>query len=284
MSEIRVATWNAQNALGDAELSPERMDAALEVVKRIDADVLFLPETAHRDKTGKNTVGEQDHLGILEEKFAAQGYEGLVTDYSRFPAERNVHYMSMWSRTPGEFIVKGYGKRNAIQWAHDDSDIRVIGVHLDDRYPSERVLSVKKLIENEQTETGRSLDRLVVMGDFNDMHPRDPKGRMPRLLGKMIGGIEVDFYNTRRPHQRILGKAIRLGRMAGGEALGAFDEAGFDRADRGYQPTIARFTLDHIVGTERVNFSDFTVHSPRIAPGGPAISDHRPISTTVRVA
>lgn len=279
MSEITIGTWNALNAFGDERLDADRFYAGLETIKRMDADVVALPETACRGVHHYDT--EQAQLQRLGDHMVIQGYKGIITDYSPFSSERNAHYLSLWTRV-GYFEgdITAYGRRNTVRVAIPEVGARVHGLHLDDRYPLERQRTVRELIATE-THPDTALYASIIMGDINEMYRHDSKGRIPRLLGKAVNRFEVDFYDRTKRFQRVAGKVIRTCRMAGGEALELFEQAGYHDADPTMQPTIGRrgiaFQLDHILGSKDVAFEDFTVHDVRNVAGRP-LSDHVPIT------
>jgi endonuclease/exonuclease/phosphatase family metal-dependent hydrolase len=284
MSEIKVGSWNALNAFGDETLSQDRLNGALEVVKSMDADVVAIPETARHGVHGNEI--EQERIEEVKELMAQQGYTGYVTDYTSIPGERNAHYMSIWTRVGhvqyGDAVVQQYGKRNALGLWVPDMQISVHGVHLDDRYPKERVKSAGGLLVA-TSHTKFYASEAIVMGDFNDMYRNDPKGRIPRTLGKVINGIEVKhYYDPSKRVQRLVGQVVRVCRMSGGDSLELFAEAGFKDADPLRQPTIGKgrmaFQLDHILGSAGVQFHDFTAHDRSARPNSQPLSDHSPIT------
>lgn len=282
MSEITVGTWNALNAFGDETLDQERMYGALEVVKGLDVDVLAIPETArHGVHVGSL---EAERLEEVAEHMRREGYVGFTTDYTPYPDERNAHYLSMWTRVGhvGDGNVRLYGMRNTLRLSIPGMDMSIHGVHQDDRYPKERVRSAQALVGAE-SHIQHYPSEAIVLGDFNDMHADDPKGRIPRVLGKVVNGIEVgDYYDPSKRLQRVAGKVIRACRMSGGDSLKVFENAGFHDADPDRQPTIGSgrmaFQLDHILGSAGVSFADFTVHDRGTDSSGRPLSDHSPIT------
>ncbi|HSX29517.1 MAG TPA: endonuclease/exonuclease/phosphatase family protein [Candidatus Saccharimonadales bacterium] len=287
MSEITVGTWNALNAFGDETLSQERMKGAFEVVKRMGADVIALPETARRGV--QSEALEKERLAEVAALMANEGYVGNVTNYTPLADERDAHYLSIWARKgvaatfaePQDPYL--LGKRNALRLLIPDLDVDVFGVHLDDRYPAERVQAANVLVQAIRPRTEFDSRATIALGDFNDMHAKDPKGRMPRLMGRFISGIEVrDYYDESKRVQRLAGKVIRVCRMAGGASLQVLTEAGFHDADRKRQPTIGSgrmaFQLDHILGSPGISFEDFKIHRRSPNRSGPPLSDHFPIT------
>ena len=278
MSELTVGSWNALNAFGDEELSEDRMHAAFEIVKRLDVDVLAIQETLVHGIHGPSI--EQARLEEVAERMHGEGYVGQYTQYTSFATERNAHNLSLWTRldTTMNQEVRTYGRRHALYMAFPDLGVNVHALHLHDKDIWQRTMAARDLIRSES----RSDHEAIVLADTNEMYQRDPKGRIPRFVGKVVSGFEVtDYYDPRKPFQRLAGKVIRTCRMAEGNALEMFEAAEYHDADPAMQPTIGgkrlAFQLDHILGTSGVVFRDFEVESRSIHPDGEPISDHSPI-------
>lgn len=278
MSEITVGSWNALNAFGDEVLSEARMHAAFEIVKRLDVDVLAVQETSVHGLQGQSI--EQARLEEVTEYMRDEGYVGHYTQYTPFATERNAHNLSLWTRldTAMNQEVRTYGRRHALYMAFPELGVNIHALHLHDKDIWQRTVAARDLIRSES----RSDHEAIVLADSNEMYRRDPKGRLPRLVGKVVSGFEVnDYYDPRKPFQRLAGKVIRTCRMAEGRALEMLEAAGYHDADPAMQPTIGgralAFQLDHILGTSGVVLSDFEVGSRSVHPDGEPISDHSPI-------
>jgi endonuclease/exonuclease/phosphatase family metal-dependent hydrolase len=278
MNEITVGSWNALNAFGDENLSEARMNAAFEIVKRLDVDVLAVQETSRHSIHGSSI--EQARLEEMSERMHAEGYSGQYTQYTSYVDERNAHNLSLWTRldTPMNQEVRTYGRRHALYMAFPELGVNVHALHLHDKDVWQRTLSTGALLRSEL----RSDHEAIVLADSNEMCKRDPKGTIPRMIGRVVSGFEVsDYYDPSKRFQRLAGKVIRTCRMAEGRALQLFENAGYHDADPTMQPTIGRgrlaFQLDRILGTSGVTFSDFEVQDRSVLPDSEPISDHSPI-------
>lgn len=277
MTEI-VASWNAHNAFGDEALNPTKASQALEVLKRLDADVIVVPELMLHGVHGNEN--EVELLGSLDEVMDAYGYTGAHTHYIPHDLAdvRDAHYLGMWNRLSDiKPTVVRYGNRFALQTATPQG-LSISGVHFDDRYIHERAAAVTSFLQQSP-----DISHAILIGDLNDMSPSDPKAQLVRYIGKLSGRIEVkDYYNSQKRLQRILGMSARIGRGAQGEAIQLLEEGGLHTADPEYATTLQqgplKFTVDHILGGDAVHFTDFQVH-PRTAPDtSERLSDHYPIS------
>lgn len=278
MNEITVGSWNALNAFGDEALSEERMNAAFEIVKRLDVDVLAVQETACHGVHEPGT--EQARLQEMTERMRTEGYDGHYTQYTSFPGERNAHNLSLWTRldTPMNQEVRTYGRRHALYVAFPELGVNVHALHLHDKDIWQRRATTYDLIQSER----RSDHQSIVLTDSNEMYKRDPKGTIPRIIGRIVSEFEVsDYYDPSKRFQRFAGKVIRTCRMAEGQALELFEGAGYHDADPTMQPTIGSgrlaFQLDRILGTGGVTFGDFEVQDHSVRSNSESISDHSPI-------
>lgn len=284
MSDIRVGSWNARDALGDRTLDRSRLDAALEIIWDMDADVVAIPETAHRRHKPRHL---NDRLSEIRARMAAEGYIGAVTDYAGVTSERNHHLLSIWTRVggidpedPETGAVQIYGSRHGLRVTLPETRLIIDGLHLDDQSEDERVTSAQALLHH----SASGIDR-VIMGDLNAMHARDHRSTLPRALGHLISKFEVEeYYNPKRKLQRAVGRAIRACRMAKGNTLATLEAGGFHDADPNMQPTIGQrriaYQLDHILGSKNVVFENFKIHPRRVR--STVVSDHSPISAVVK--
>lgn len=281
---VKFATWNAQNAFED----DDRFQDAFTVIEQIDADVISIPETIKRGPKEDTRRQERERLSAVEARMATLGYMGKFTDYvpAMYPNDRNAHYLSMWVRPSGirgygDMRIRNFGDRNGIVLWVPKLESTYVAAHLSDVDPLRRKMSILGMLGS-RSENRRFPDaEMMVGGDLNEMHRRDPKSLLPRLIGRMVTDLEVkDYYNTRKPFQRFMGKVIRTCRMASGEGLEEFEAENFHDADPSMQATIGgkfmAFQLDHFFGGPQISFSDFVVHSREV--DGRVVSDHSPIS------
>jgi endonuclease/exonuclease/phosphatase family metal-dependent hydrolase len=273
MAELTVGSWNMLNSFGDA-----RATSSLEVLKRMDADVVFLGEMTLRD----NLDGEH-YLGVADAMQGELGYNhSSVSNYSPYEGVRDMHTMSMWGRGAVQSVTKEvFGQRYGMKASIPDMDLTIFGVHLDDRSEAERVNSGKAILR----EWAGIGDELMILGDLNEMHRRDPKSYRLRALGRIAGRMEVaDYYNENKKLQRTASRVLRLCRMAEGKTLGMLEDAGLQDADP-YSPTISfgpiGFQLDHILASSGLIVRNFQRHPRNMQRGSPNLSDHAPITATI---
>lgn len=273
MSEIHVGTWNALNAFE----SP-RIDEAIEIVKKMDADVLSVNELI---EPSANT----DNLEEIQTRMKELGYKGTIAPYSPFADVRSFQLLSLWSRqTDSTIETATFSQRHGFKTIVAELDLSIYGVHFDDRSETERQSAAGTVLADYHD---ADLNEAVVMGDFNAMHKSDPKSRLPRSLGRVIGGIDVDnYYDASRKIQRFSGRLIRICRMADGGTLSQFTSSGFSDADPRFRATTRRgpvgFQLDHILASAGVVLENFSLHLAVSRKSGAPLSDHNPITASVK--
>jgi endonuclease/exonuclease/phosphatase family metal-dependent hydrolase len=267
VTELTAGTWNTHNSFGD-----ERAPDALEVVKRMDADVLYLGEMTLRDQV------DNDYSLSAQDQMRALGYEtSLVTNYSPDPNVRDMHTMSLWSRVGGTMQRRVFGQRYGTEVILPDGR-RVHGLHLPDENEADRQMAADAAVEDVAE---------VKMGDFNAMYRSDPRSRLPRALGRVVGNFEVaDYYDSSAKLQRLAGRILRVSRMADGGTMQRFTDAGFRDADPNFTPTVGRgklaFQIDHILVRTGATTKDFMIHPQNSRIDGKPLSDHVPLTTRIR--
>lgn len=284
MAELTVGTWNTLNAFGD-----ERAEEAIEIVKGMDADVLFLGETTLREEEHGGNSAYNDYAQQAFQDMVGLGYrEHLIGTYAAYPGVRDMHTMTMWSRLgttrPGDIRQQPFGERNAMILEIPELALAVYGVHLSDQGKKQRQESASALAENWKARQNRGeISGAIKMGDFNNTHGHGLRNVAARAAGNTFERFVTveDFYNHAAKFKRLAGKVIRAGEMADGTVLDTFMQAGFVDADPQGRPTRTGFQLDHILGVE-VDLVDFTHHPRSTARHPKPLSDHTPITATVR--
>lgn len=272
---IKIASWNIEGRLTNGDVSSRSTPSGIvDAIKNIDADIVVLLE-AHGQISPDNLKAKKQLQNI--------GYKIYDVPYDDDSSTRSdsfykQHSMVMLGKLPiKKFEAIRLGNlRNAMMANITDKngkELRVIGVHLDDRCESTRVDQVKdlaKIINSSKLPT-------VVMGDFNAMHGNDLVAKL--LRSKPARSIAHLFQ---------LGIAERAVGMASGEALKLFQSStGLVDADPKHQPTTTPkmrgqqwipswrlIQIDHIFISTEIQIHDFTI-SPDYG------SDHRAISATV---
>lgn len=271
MPELKVAAWNAQDAFGD----DERQAAALETVKQLDADVLYIGEF---DPGGHPISSEIDEH---QRNFAALGYRLCLSDYYRAGQLYNhpLHHMAIADRTGGQTSEFTAGNRWAYHLSTNGSDI--IGIHHEDYREADRLEAAQQttlLLDGLMADDERPQ---IVMGGFNAMDPDDEAATPLRLLRPTSEalrrrlGDDFDYYI--RPQglagrrNRLASLAVRLIDMSSGSTVEWYRQQGFTQSDPLHRPTIGfgrgskpRYKIDHILG-RNVEFSEYQTMRTKVS-------------------
>lgn len=246
-----------------------------EAVKRLDADVVILPDAYWLDNPlhGATAKAVRESLGMLG--VAGYGYEAV--DYGTPKGQWPGRYLVALSRLPAHYSIVEAGSRQAAKLRVTDPDTNtalvVFGVHLSDISEEERTEQALRLREH------FSDVPIAVAGDLNSMPAGSWTARVLRSRPVRQLAERVRDPAPRNYYERSTGRANKLKRlaaMAEGRALAALVEAGLRDADPRCRPTIVArglglAQLDHIMVSQDVRVKDFRLH-PR------AGSDHRAIS------
>lgn len=273
MSRLSVVTWNAEGMF--VEHTKTRRAGphdALAVLKKLDADIVVIPEFGRLS----------DLEEVVETAIGALGYEmtTLMYDEPRTPGLG----FAILSRLP---VVQttihelGGSKRQLLEVLCRDETgrkIRVFGVHLDDRSEEGRLGEIAYVctIVNRHSE-----DVTLVMGDFNAMHRDSWFARIARSrISRHI--------TTRIPHQLMKSMAERVREMAEGTTIEyLLQHTELHDLDSGRKPTISSkqaglewipswrlAKIDWIFGNRFVSAVRYRVYSD-------VGSDHRPVRAEI---
>jgi|GEM_PF-5481374 len=250
---------------------------AVEVVKRMDADTLFLAEMTEID------AANNEHALQAQEKLSELGYHGTTTDYTDEPGVRNAHTMGFYTRLGhGEVVRHRLGERFALGVQLDE--LAVMGGHFRDDSESGRQLAARDAVE-----LSRQTGEMILKFDANAMYYGDRRAAVARVgghIGRILGMCVGDFYNFQNKAQRAVGKALRIAEMGDGGTMSIFEDGGFHDADPRHQPTVHQhglsFAIDHIVGTSGVEFSGFKRHEPS-RKHGRRLSDHDGLTAIIHL-
>lgn len=274
---FKIASWNVEGRLTNNDISsrstPDKIVAA---IKKLDADILILPE-AHNNLSLNNLK--------VRTKLEAMGYKLHSVIYDdKLPSRPDDFYKSlslmMLSKLPIEKFetIRLADYRNAILAIIKDPEtnkkIRIIGLHLDDRSEETRINQVKDL----STIINSSKNPTIIMGDLNAMHG-DDFWPAKILRNKFIRVMTHFMFKN---------LSLRATEMARGEALKLLQSStNLTDADskhqptttpkiRGYEymPSIRLMQIDHIFASPEIKISNF-----QISPDGGA--DHRAISALI---
>ncbi|MBL8121719.1 endonuclease/exonuclease/phosphatase family protein [Candidatus Saccharibacteria bacterium] len=270
MSEIKVATWNTLNSLGD----PERRSHAVSAINRTGADIVWLGEAAF-----KHDDQSQYNLGVALNTFASEGYQALVTDVSRDPRHRNNHSNVMLSRDTATHPRQFQTGVRLGAWS-DVGGVAVVGVLLPDYSSTEREKGIQDVLAVSHE------GPMVIMGDFNAMYRhgwRPSVARRVAAISRALPGGNIKNYYDSRGVERARGLIERLGDMASDTVMQLATEYGFTSADPAHAPTVGNpplFCIDHILVNSGLNVRIFNQVQPTSNRG--PLSDHKMLTATIR--
>lgn len=271
--ELRVATWNAEGMFVEGSMTRRAAPRdAIMVLKRLDADVVVIPEFGVIDTLTKETDAAiralgYDYVTMRYRDRRARG-SGLAI-LSRYPIVRTV------SLPLGE--IKG-----AIDAEIElpDMMIRVIGVHLDDRSEQLRLREVESLVSY----VGAAAERpTFMMGDFNAMSRPSLFARLARSdIGRFVERIIL--------HSTLRSVVSRVREMALGTTIEMIEQQtdlhsldpGLQRTvsvrQRGLEciPAVRLAKIDWIFGPPDISVESYVVSRD-------AGSDHRPVIAKVNI-
>lgn len=276
MADLRVVTWNAEGMFvtGSKTRRADRHQA-LNVVRELDADILFVPEFGNTDKVEPASIAALHALGYQTVVYS-YAQDALLGSYgaallTRLPlASHTLHHFANTGRT---FI-------EAHLTIDDGRPLRIIGLHLDDRSEQlrlEQIAQVVKVINRPH------VGETIVLGDFNAMHERSRFARVAR--SSVAKGIAEKV-----PHKLARSMSQRVSEMARGTTVRyllehtelvdldgklrrtiSAKQAGFEWA-----PKLRLAKIDWIFGSKNIHTSSYKV-LPDVG------SDHRPVLATVTV-
>lgn len=275
---ITIAAWNIEGRLGyitrRGRGSPERI---VEALLALDADVIFLPEA----------FGVRTANGV-NERLRSAGYKWHDAQYHDAgkppqPADDNPHSRFLYRIPLVRHTEVRYANIRTLQTivVRDPAtvaEVRVMGIHLDDRSEKLRLAQVEDVAEHVMLEQYPT----VLMGDFNAMY----RSGVARWLAS--GSFRWAVGLVIVPKLRSI--LSRLSDMASGTTLERLcATARLQEADVAHQPTMTLKTrgflwlpsirvvqLDHILHSRTVHLSNFVIAQD----GG---SDHRAIVAKIEV-
>lgn len=243
---ITVASWN----LGEGLSYDTKVKPVLEGIKRIDADIVILPE-AHGP--GEPAVGPDFayDLGYNQFKEVNRGRPDM-------PPESESSILVM-SRLATRAVILGgvrFHAGNVVNIAVTDPEEGVmidgVGAHFDDRQEpnrAEMALAIRKLLID--------APRTFVAGDLNAMHAN-------ALSARLLRTRPVGFLAEHAPSERVRSLGTRLIGMADGLTMNVLKHAGYSDADPKHRATMRHSgvpfgQLDHILTTPNLRSSNFRV-------------------------
>lgn len=283
---LKVATWNIRDGLsGGQDTSPEDMQAVVERIKTLEADIITLPEGFHADaRTGDDQKAEI--LADASSRLLDAGYDAHRVLYNDADGRKDRHGFALLTRLRGtENAVRAIelGSRTVLGQHIGALALDIVGVHLDDRRELTRMEQTKALLAQLDAENHN-----VVMGDFNAMHRTDSKARILRLMRPFARALPVVDPGETAPNlaklRRVGSLSSRLTDMANGSTMNRFRAADYIDVDEQHQPTRGPVQLDHILtnfhsknnAAAYLDIGDYQVHEVTSVE-----SDHRPVSAVI---
>ena len=273
MSKLRVVTWNAEGMFVEGTKTRRATPHdALRVLRRLNADIIVIPEFGRLD-------GLRDEIHTA---MASLGYEVVSTPYhdsnapglglvvlSRLPVVSwHVHALAVTGRNLLEVFCKD----------ESGSRIRIIGVHLDDRGEAIRMHQIRDVVQLVNADVTTPT---VLMGDMNAMHERSRFARFIRLA-------PVRHMTRYINHTLVASVAQRVQEMALGTTIATLQhdtllhdlDPGHKRTISGRQrglewiPSVRLAKIDWIFGSRQIKTVIYKVHRD-------VGSDHRPVEANI---
>jgi len=273
MSRLTVATWNAEGMFVEGtktrRASPHD---AIETLKKLDADVVVVPEFGRLS----------DLLDEIHTTIEALGYELVTLAYdeprtpglgfaimSRLPiVQTEVHALQDSARQLLEIVCHN----------EDGARIHIFGAHLDDRSEQGRlteITAIADIINRHHDE------HILLLGDFNAMHKDS-------WFAKMARSALARHLSRRVSHELIRSMADRVHEMALGTTIeyllrhtslhdldpGRKRTISSKQAGLEWVPSWRLAKIDWIFGSKQ-----FKTVSYHVLPD--AGSDHRPVKTVL---
>jgi len=277
---MRVVSWNLEGRLSqlasDSRGTPEKIVAAIAV---FDADILVHPEAFGMDPAVAPEIEES--LRRLGYKSVSVAYDDAISRGEKAMVP-NPHLRIM-SRLPiiSHEVIRPSNMRSMVSVTlHDpmsNQNIRVIGIHLDDRSETLRLQQVGPLIEYINSSPLPTL----MMGDFNAMPPCTFKSSLIHSTAfRELAGLI--------PHPHMRYTVERLSDMASGTTISTIlRQTRLQNTDPGFQPTTTP-KMRKMEWMPSIRFAkiDWIFVSPDISYKNVAVSrdlgsDHRALSLEI---
>jgi len=274
---IKIAAWNTEQRLTTLTVkrrgTPEHI---LESIRKLNADILVLPE-AYQNEPDPGVDGLLQEMGYawIDARYDDLGREELFADA--------MPYMRVLSKLPivSSEVYRWGNIRNMpvlIIRTSANSQLRVLGIHLDDRNEKQRMQQINEIIPF----INSSDMPTVMLGDFNAMHG---KGRARLYSHKAARRLAASV-----PHPEIRFVLTRLAEMAIGTTLARLERRTSLRdidptrrptttpkmRDIEWMPSVRLAQIDHIMITPDIRALDFKISRD-------SGSDHRAISATLQI-
>ncbi len=273
---LRVVTWNAEGMFvtGSKTRRADRHQA-LKVVRKLKADIIFVPEFGSTDKVEPATITALHALGYQtvvysynQTKHLGEYGGALLT---RLPLmSHTLHHFTNTGRTFIEAHLRLEGGKT----------LRVIGLHLDDRSEQLRLEQIEQATAViNRADAGET----IVLGDFNAMHQKSAFAKVAR--SKVAKNVADNL-----PHKQLRYMSQRVSEMAAGTTVeyllhntSLHDLDGklrrtISAKQQGLEwaPSLRLAKIDWIFGTNGIKTIKYTVHKD-------VGSDHRPVQADIEI-
>lgn len=270
MHRLRVVTWNAEGMfVRGTKTRRAGPHDAIKVLKQLEADIIVVPEFGRLEGLEERI---RNAIGSL-------GYQLIEVAYDdQSMTERDATAMAVLSRFPVSLVKlhKFGGVRNAVEIRATTGgrELRVYGVHLDDKTEATRLSQVEDLAASIAKDPHVPT---LALGDFNAMRRSSGFARLSR--SRLARGM-----SQRVPHQQLKAIAIRLNQMALGTTIEYIEKHTHLRSlDPGHKltisgrqaglewvPALRLAKIDWIFGSKQFHILKYRVHRD-------VGSDHRPV-------
>lgn len=268
---LRVVTWNAEGMFvtGSKTRRADRHQA-LHVVRRLDADIVFVPEFGNVDDVEPATITALHALGyqVILYSYAQTELPGSygAALFTRLPlVSHTLHHFANTGRT----FIEAYIKPDAAS-----SALRIVGLHLDDR---SEALRLEQAAQATGVVSKSHEGETIVLGDFNAMHKHSRFARVARsaITARLTKAVS---------HGLVRSMSGRVSEMAIGSTIeyllahtNLHDLDGKHRrtisakqAGLEWAPALRLAKIDWILGSPGVASQGYRVHKD-------VGSDHRPV-------
>lgn len=276
MSRLRVVTWNAEGMfVRGTKTRRATPHDAIKALKQFDADVVVIPEFGRLEGLEERIRNAIGSLGY-------QLVEVMYDDASL--NENDATAMAVLSRLPVSLVKlhKFGGVRNAVELrvTVDRHELRVYGLHLDDKAEATRLLQVEDLAASIAKDPHVPT---LALGDFNAMRRSSGFARLSRSRF-------ARHMSRRVRHDLLKAIATRLNEMAIGTTIEYIEKHTHLRnLDPGHQltisgrqaglewmPPVRLAKIDWIFGSHHFKITRYRVHHD-------VGSDHRPVIADIEL-
>ncbi len=281
---LRVVTWNAEGMFapalhrtpGDSPFKSRRTrragtSDAIAVVRKLDADIITVPEFGIVDELPLSTRSELANMGYrlfefpYDDEYRPPIEMAILT---RLPVVSHKTYRLGEHRSVGSVVVQA-----------GQAQLRVVAVHLDDKKESTRLSETEDLVGIANSEKRP----VLMMGDFNAMHYDDWFARLVQsaLFGVLVRAMPKGYLRYVLERLVEMGKGEVVAYIKRHSTLRDLDP-GLSRTITAKQhglewiPALRLAKIDWVFASAEIAMKEYKIVSD-------VGSDHRPVQVTVHV-